>query len=429
MPRRASTHVDDPVAVGRRLRKSRNAAGLTQRELSFEGCTAAYVSRIEVGARVPSLQILREFARRLGVSLEYLATGRLDAEGLSSELLEPEVALRMGEEERAASLYEALLADADSPAAVAQARLGLGRLALRRGELAKGIELLEQALDSAELGPADAPAAANALGRSYAARGRYEEAFGLFQRFFEEARARGDHFDQVRFALLLANAYIDHGDYGRAHATLGEVLGLARDAIDPMMRAGLYWSQSRVHHLAGDPDRAAEYGRLALATLQASEQTLEAARALLLLAFIENDRGNPEAALELADEGEPIVAAAGEATDAAMFTIERARALSALGEGETAVELLLGIAPRLNSAAPGDAARAYAAVAGIFREQGDIPRALELYELAVELTPAADKYTADALTAMAEIYEERGETQQALELLKQALAARTGTAA
>ena len=53
-----------------------------------------------------------------------------------------------------------------------------------------------------------------------------------------------------------------------------------------------------------------------------------------LLAFIENDRGNPEAALELVDEGEPIVAAAGQTTDAAMFTIERARALSALGEGK-----------------------------------------------------------------------------------------------
>ena len=51
---------------------------------------------------------------------------------------------------------------------------------------------------------------------------------------------------------------------------------LAVRTIDPMLRAGLYWSQSRVHHLQGDPDRAAKYGRLALATLKASEQTLEA---------------------------------------------------------------------------------------------------------------------------------------------------------
>jgi tetratricopeptide (TPR) repeat protein/DNA-binding XRE family transcriptional regulator len=429
MPRQPSTHVDDPVAVGQRLRQAREAAGLTQRELSFVGCTAAYVSRIEAGARVPSLQILREFARRLGVDVEYLATGRPNDDGLSSELLEAEVALRLGDEERAAELYRSARENADSPAARARAELGLGRLALRRGELAEGVALLEQALDSNELGPGDASAAANALGRSYAAHGRYDEAFALFDRFLEAARTRGDHFDQVRFALLLANAYIDHGDYGRAHAALGGVLDLARQTIDPMVRASLYWSQSRVHHLQGEADRAAEYARLALATLKASEQTLEAARALLLLAFIENDRGNPEAALELVDEGEPIVAAAGQMTDAAMFTIERARALSALGEAEAAAELLLGIGPRLAAASPGDAARAYSAVADIYRNQGDTARAVELYELAVEQAPIADKYVVATLTAMAEIYEEQGATERALALLKQALAARTGTTA
>ena len=428
MPRRPSTHVDDPLAVGRRLREARNAAGLTQRQLSFEGCTAAYVSRIEAGARVPSLQILREFAKRLDVSTDYLATGS-KAEGPSSDLLEAEVALQLGDERRATELYEAARAEADSPASLARAQLGLGRLALRRGELPQGIGLLEEALDSGELAPGDASAAANALGRSYATQSRFEEAFALFERFLDEARRRGDHFEQVRFALLLANAYIDHGEFGRAQATLGEVLDQARQMIDPMFRASLYWSQSRVHLEQGEPDRAAEYAQLAIATLKASEQTLAAARALLLLAFIENDRGDPQAALELVDEGEPIVVAAGETTDAAMFTIERARALSALGEGEEAVTLLLGIVPRLNAAAPRDAARAYSTIADVFRRQGEAARALELYELAVEQAPTANRYVAEALTAMAEIYEEQGDAQKALELLKQALAARSGATA
>jgi tetratricopeptide (TPR) repeat protein len=429
MPRRPSTHVDDPAAVGRRLRQARQDAGITQRELSFDGCTAAYVSRIEAGARVPSLQILHEFAKRLGVTPEYLATGRRSADDLSSELLEAEVALRLGDEERAAELYEAARDEADSPGALARAQLGLGRLALRRGDVQQGIALLEQALESGELAPGDASAAANALGRSYVGSSRFDDAFALFEHFLDSARSRRDQFDEIRFALLLANAYIDHGDYGRAHSTLGGVLDLARHTGDPMLRASLYWSQSRALLSQGDPDGAAEYARLALGTLKASEQTLEAARILQLLAFIENDRGNPEAALELVDEGQPIIAAAGEATDAAMFTVERARALSALGEGEEAVALLLGIVPRLNAAAPKDAARAYAAAADIFRKQGDIARALELYELAVECSPVPSRHVAAALTAMAEIYEERGDAQKALELLKQALAARTGTTA
>src|SRR5689334_24519451 len=107
MPRRPSNHVDDPVAVGRRLREARESAGLTQRELAFEGCTAAYVSRIEAGARVPSLQIIHSFAKRLGVTPEFLATGRPDAGDLSSELLEAEVAFQLGDVSRAEELYAA----------------------------------------------------------------------------------------------------------------------------------------------------------------------------------------------------------------------------------------------------------------------------------------------------------------------------------
>lgn len=429
MPRRPSTHVDDPVAVGERLRQARAASGLTQRQLSFEGCTAAYVSRIEAGARVPSLQIIHEFARRLGVTPEYLATGRPDGAHLSSELLEAEVALQLGNEQEASELYEAARATADSPAGLARAQLGLGRVALRRGDISQAVALLEEALASSALGPGDASAAANALGRSYVAEGRFDDAFAVFERFLGEARARNDHFDEVRFALLLANAYIDHGDYGRAHATLGEVLDIAQRTIDPRLRASLYWSQSRAHLSQGEAERAAEYAQLALATLRASEQTLEAARALALLAYIENDRGNPQAALELVDEGEPIVAAAGESADAAMFTIERARALSGLGEPDQAAELLLGVVPRLSAAAPKEAVRAYTAVADIFRAQGDTARALELYELAAEQAPVPSRHVAAALTAMAEIFEEQGDTQRAIELLKQALAARTGATA
>ena len=75
--KRARTpHYDDPAAVGKRIFDAREAAGLSQRELAFPGCSAAYISRIERGERVPSLQVLREIARRTGVSEEALAYGR-----------------------------------------------------------------------------------------------------------------------------------------------------------------------------------------------------------------------------------------------------------------------------------------------------------------------------------------------------------------
>jgi transcriptional regulator with XRE-family HTH domain len=86
-------HYDDPVALGQRLYDARVRAGLSQRQISFPGCSAAYISRIERGERVPSLQVLRELARRVGVSEAELAFGR--------ERLDPDVAARIREVEAA----------------------------------------------------------------------------------------------------------------------------------------------------------------------------------------------------------------------------------------------------------------------------------------------------------------------------------------
>ena len=81
LKRPRTPHYDDPVAVGRRLHDAREAAGISQRELAFPGCSAAYISRIERGERIPSLQVIRELARRIGVSESSLAYGRERIDG------------------------------------------------------------------------------------------------------------------------------------------------------------------------------------------------------------------------------------------------------------------------------------------------------------------------------------------------------------
>src|SRR5215211_8321813 len=114
MPRRKSTHVDDPAAVGKRLKEARLRAGLSQRELAFPGCSSAYISRIEAGDRIPSLQLLREMGRRLGVSEDYLATGA-ERRDENATLLEAEISLRLDEREVAARLYQEALSEARRP--------------------------------------------------------------------------------------------------------------------------------------------------------------------------------------------------------------------------------------------------------------------------------------------------------------------------
>ncbi len=108
--KRARTpHYDDPAAVGTRLFDAREAAGLSQRELAFPGCSAAYISRIERGERVPSLQVIRELARRAGVSEQALAYGRetLD-DAVAERVRAAEAAEASGDVAERARAYQAL---------------------------------------------------------------------------------------------------------------------------------------------------------------------------------------------------------------------------------------------------------------------------------------------------------------------------------
>jgi transcriptional regulator with XRE-family HTH domain len=115
-------HVDDPLAVGKRLVEAREAKGLSQRDLAFPGCSAAYISRIERGERVPSLQVLRELAARCGVTEAHLAWGKRPR-------LEEQVAERVRDAEAAES--------SGSKAERAAAYAALARAATRAGRAAK----------------------------------------------------------------------------------------------------------------------------------------------------------------------------------------------------------------------------------------------------------------------------------------------------
>jgi transcriptional regulator with XRE-family HTH domain len=59
------------------MKRLRVARGLSQRDLSAPGVTYAYISRIEAGARTPSVKALRQVAGKLGVTVEHLETGRV----------------------------------------------------------------------------------------------------------------------------------------------------------------------------------------------------------------------------------------------------------------------------------------------------------------------------------------------------------------
>src|SRR5688500_1750068 len=121
LKRPRTPHYDDPVAVGARLHAAREAAGISQRELAFPGCSAAYISRIERGERIPSLQLMRELARRVGVTEAELAYGREPIDPVvSSAVRAVEAAEEAGRDTDVTRAYQAL-ARAASRAAKARA--------------------------------------------------------------------------------------------------------------------------------------------------------------------------------------------------------------------------------------------------------------------------------------------------------------------
>jgi tetratricopeptide (TPR) repeat protein len=421
VPRRPSTHIDDPAAVGNRIRTARLAAGLKQRELTFEGCTPAYLSRVEAGQRIPSLQILAKLAERLATTAEFLATGKHPE---ADPLFEAELAARTGDIELARSLY-LQAARGDAPVMTARAEAGLGRLAFDEGDRDAAIELLERALSERGLAFTERITALELLGKALALLARFDEARAVFDQGLAAAREAHDRLAELRFAVLLANLLIDRGNLEGAEELLSTIIDDARKTRDPLAVANLYWSQARLHLSQHRPDLAARYARLAHATLEATEHTVNAARALGLLAHIENDRGNHADALAYADESAPVLAAAGNRLDVGMLMLEKARALGALEQREEAIGIALGAIPRFEHAHPTSAARGYAVAAEIFKDLGERARALELYELAVETSPTEDRHVGEMYRAIGEIHEAEGRPGEALDSFKRALDVQT----
>jgi tetratricopeptide (TPR) repeat protein len=421
MPKQKSHHVDDPKLVGRRLKEARVSAGLSQRALGAGDCTAAYISRVEAGERIPSLQLLRVLAERLGVSADYLATGR-EADAGVSALVEAEVALRLDDLEQAEKLYEAVLKKADRKEEEAGAEAGLGQIAFRRDDVEQAIDHLERALDLHGGAQLDHPSIADVLGRAYATSGRYEEAIAIYERWLQAMRQRSNDIEVVRFEILLANTLIDAGSFGRAAELLGDALARSAEWDDPVTRASMLWSQSRLHAVQKESKLAAQYARRALELLQATELTEYTARAHHLLAFIELEQGNPGEALRLLREGRTLLGETSSPLETMKFKLEEARALVALDEPEEAGALAMETLSLLNNIDPQDAGRGYLVLAGVFKEIDDLARSRELYELAVEtLEQFGAPYLVDAYRGYAEILKAEGKTAEALEILEKAV--------
>lgn len=417
------TKIDDPLALGKRVHEARLAQGMTLRDLAFVGCTAGYLSRIERGDRVPSLQLLEELARRLDVTADYLARGSVTPEALPEDrLAEAEVALRLGEHELAEAQYSALV-DVQMPKLVrGRALTGLAELALAQGDTTDAIRLLEEAEPLVGNDRLGAAAVTEALGSAYTRTNQYDLAIAKFREAYGAASEAHDITTQLRFGVLLANALIDSGNTSSAFELLADLQQRQEPLSDPIARARLLWTQSRLHTIEHRADMGIEYAHRALQLIETTEHTAYAGRLHVLLAYLENERGNGERALELLDAAAERLGSSETAVDAARRTLERARALALLGRDDDAVEAALTAATALEGSASGDAGRAYVVLGDSFRQLGRHDDALRMYDLAVSnLRGKPSSHLAQTLRRKADLLEQLGDKDGALAALKQSI--------
>jgi transcriptional regulator with XRE-family HTH domain len=77
----------DAILTGKRIQKLRKSQGLTQEQLAEElNISAVHMSKIEIGKRSCSLDVLAEIAVFFGASLDYLVLGKSTEKDLRGEI-------------------------------------------------------------------------------------------------------------------------------------------------------------------------------------------------------------------------------------------------------------------------------------------------------------------------------------------------------
>jgi len=350
------------------------------------------VSRIEGDQRTPSLKALRYLAGKLGVDPEYLEDGRAIPAAKERELrlADAEIGLRMGGDLGHAEATLRALLDEDVPDGLdARIRATLGKLLAEKGENDEALQQLERVVASGAVRPDLRLDVYETLATVYAATKRSPQAIDLL----EECLAAVDEDEEaltqrVRYRSVLAQVYSSVGALDRARTALEEATSLAEGLARPQDRAALYWTGARISWMeARDADAALRFTGRAIGLLEATEDTIELARAHLLAAQICNLERRPVEAQRHLAQAEPLLDFGDDRSSFGILRAEQAKAEAQVGDATRAVAL-------------GQEAKKL--LAGDVRFAPNASHALALAHTAAGDVDAADAEYDEAVSALAE---------------------------
>jgi transcriptional regulator with XRE-family HTH domain len=378
-------------SIGERLKRLRIERGLSQRALSEPGVSYAYISRIEQGARTPSVKALRKLAQRLDVTPEYLETGQqlLPLQLLELRLRDTEIALRLSED--TVTIEDDLRELIEDARGVGAANLAtraegmLGLAALRHGDHAAAVACLERS--TAHLSAVDHVDLYGSLARAYVGLGRSDDAVALLENALTqvERKAPTNAVLSVRYATLLSYALSEIGDLQGARDVVAYALQRAQETEDPYTRVRIYWSDARLAAVAGDPQSALASLDRAVALLEASEDTRQLGRAHLLWAEIMTFDDQAEEAVPHLEKAASLLGSSPDNEDLYWLRTEQARAAAQLGWAEKAIGHAEEALRLIGDTDPAEQGAASFALGEAQAKQGDVDRGAATLRRAIDL--------------------------------------------
>jgi tetratricopeptide (TPR) repeat protein len=393
------------AAFGARLRRLRVQRSLSQRELADPVYTAAYISTVEAGKRRPSRAALEHFARRLGIEVDELLTGKppgLEAQ-LGLRLNEARIHASAGRIEEAEKVVEHVRREAKRYDLVrfhARALEAKARCLEQTGDFDRATELYEQVCEMLAEEPAISRTNATVgVARLSHVRGDSHYAIHLLERFLVELVASKTPDPQ---SLMMVHAglvlpYFDVGVRDRAALHAEKALGLVSDGFDPYALATMHVQVARV---------LVDAGRIrdAEASLAKAEDLFRSVDTQTELAMARLAHGSILARVDGA-RAEVLLLSALEAFEKVGRSLERARATNELarlyrrqGRGGEAKPMLEKALDLLDGSDPNELAlthRELALCAGPddpHKAEKSLKRALELFELGEDRTELAATY-------------------------------------
>ena len=391
--------------LGARVRHLRRKRGMTQRDLSFDGCSYSYLARIEAGDRRPSPRVLMEIARRLGVTTEELS-GETSTEqrSRSLELLDAMMMLRTGELDGADELLRAVLHEAEvngDTQRMSDAFEGLGVAAAQRGDQAEAVRLLEQARDAgAPPHPGERIELYGRLFALYRRSGDVARAMALLEDCLAQLRRSPavDAAKVVRYAVWLSHAYTDAGDPTRAAAVLATALAEGGDQVDLRSRARAQYELSRRHAAAGEVEQALRCADRSHSLYELDEDNRSLSEAHLAYAQRLLDTGDERAGAHLA-AARNLMGSDPAPAERGRLLVEEARHALLVGDPATAGRQAAEAVQALGTGGSQHLGEAHLVLARVQDELGEIERADAAYAAAIDAIRAQDAPARDLARA------------------------------